>query len=107
MISDRDRQIALNLKQLMLDRSLPICEVIVFGSRARGNADPDSDLDVLVIVSHRDREIREAIRSCAWEVGFEEGLFIQTVVLTQDEVTNSPERSSLLMIAVQREGIPV
>ena len=107
MIAARDREIAQRLKDLLLGRDVPVVETIVFGSRGRGDAAQHSDLDVLVLIARRDSEMRETIRHCAWEIGFDEGLFIQTVVMTKDEAESSPQRSSLLMLAVGREGIKV
>jgi len=105
MITEADRIIVERFKQLALERGISMLDVIVFGSRARGDADQGSDLDILVIVERSNREIREIIRLCAWEIGFDEGLFVQTVVMTKEEKENSPQRSSLLMLAVDREGI--
>ncbi|HEQ60262.1 MAG TPA: nucleotidyltransferase domain-containing protein [Firmicutes bacterium] len=107
MLSSKDRAVVEQFQHLMQERGVPVLETIVFGSRARGDADEDSDLDVLVLVKRRDRQVREQVRHCAWEVGFDEGLFIQTVVLTPEEAEHSPERSSLLMQAVRLEGVRV
>jgi len=79
----------------------------VFGSRARGDAKPDSDLDVLVLVEQLTPAVRKTISHCAWEVGFEAGILIQTVVMSRDEAEHGPEQSSLLMLAVKEEGVPV
>jgi len=107
MISSADRLVAKRLKDQMMLRRVPIVDTIVFGSRARGDAEEDSDLDVLVIVEQLDKEVRETVRHCAWEIGFEMGLFIQTVVMSKEEVENSPQRSSLLMLAVAQEGVRI
>ena len=55
----------------------------------------------------RTREIVDAVRDCAWEIGFDSNRYIQTVIRSKDEVENTPLRSSLLMLAVQAEGISV
>lgn len=94
-------------KTLLLQR-LKLHRVILFGSRARGEAEPDSDMDVVVIV---DGEItgahREYISECAWQAGFEKGILLVPVAFSREEWENSPERSSLLAQAIEREGIAV
>jgi uncharacterized protein len=107
MIKDSDRTVVERFKRSMIEHGVPLSKIIVFGSRARGDAKPDSDLDVLVLVEHLPPSMRKIISHCAWEVGFEAGILIQTVVMTRDEAEHGPEQSSLLMLAVKDEGIPV
>ena len=107
MMTETDHKIAERLKTLMLERGLPIEEVIVFGSRARGDFEEDSDLDLFIVVSHKDRQIKDAIGDCCWEVGYELEIMIQPVVMTREERYNSPQRSSLLVKAIREEGIRV
>jgi len=79
--------------------------LILFGSRARGDADPDSDLDVLVIVDDLSPELEDYISECAWEAGFKHGIIIMPVVFTRKEWENGPERYSLLADAIKSEGV--
>src|SRR6266446_10403746 len=107
MLGNLDRQLVERFKRLMRDQGVPLYKAIGFGSRARRDAQPDSDLDVLVLVEYVTPALRKTISHCAWEVGFEAGVLIQTVVMTREEAELGPEQSSLLMLAVREEGIPV
>jgi predicted nucleotidyltransferase len=107
MLRSSDRTLVEKLKRLLIEQGVPLYKTIVFGSRARGDAVPDSDLDVLVLVEHLSPALHKTISHCAWEVGFEAGILIQTVVMTRDEAEHGPEQSSLLMLAVKEDGVPV
>src|SRR5262245_32990022 len=101
MIRSSDRTLVEGFKQLMVEHGVPLYKTIVFGSRARGDAEPDSDLDVLVLVEHLTPPMRKIVSHCAWEVGFEASILIQTVVMTREQAEQGPEQSSLLMLAVK------
>jgi len=89
----------------LLNKKLKVAELILFGSRARGDADPDSDLDVLVIADELSPELEEYISECAWEAGFQYGIVIVPVVFTRNEWENGPERYSLLAETIKSEGV--
>ena len=90
---------------LLIKKKLSIHRIELFGSRARGDADPDSDMDVLVIVDDLSPELEDYISECAWEAGFEYGIVLVPVVFTRDEWENGPERYSLLAEAIRAEGV--
>ena len=85
---------------------LPQAALWAFGSRARGDAMPESDLDVCVVVDHLDRSTRNLIRQIAWEIGFANDIVITTVKYSRDAFENGPPSVSPLVQTVLREGIP-
>jgi DNA polymerase sigma len=105
-MTDSTRSILRRLKSLLQER-VALSSLTLFGSMARGDADRDSDMDVLVIVEYLDPEVDERVSECAWQVSLECGIVVVPVTLSRDEWENGPERSSLLALAVKREGIPV
>ncbi len=107
MLGNLEWQLVERFKQLMREQGVPFYQTIVFGSRARGDAHPDSDLDILVLVEHTTPAIRKLISLCAWEVGFDADILLQTVVMTREQVEHGPEQSSLLMLAINKEGVAV
>ncbi len=82
--------------------------MILFGSRARGDADPESDMDVVVILEGAaDRAAKEYVSGCAWEAGFDHGIVVVPVVFGRGDWEGGPERQSLFVRAVEAEGVPV
>ena len=91
-----------------LRERLQVYKIILFGSRARGDADPQSDLDVVVVLDDgTDASAREYVSDCAWEAGFSHGIVVVPVVFTQSEWERGPERHSLFVRAVETEGVLV
>jgi len=78
--------------------------VYLFGSRARGDAAPNSDYDFLVVVPHsekpRYRRDQEAYLALCGS-----GAAKDIIVLTRAEFESSSRAASSLTSAVLREGI--
>jgi DNA polymerase sigma len=92
----------------LLEKKPAVHEVILFGSRARGDADPQSDVDLIVILDDEagDPE-REYVSDCAWEIGFANRLAPVPIVFTREEWEHGLESVSLLGQAVRSEGIQI
>lgn len=101
----KDLAIARSFKHLVQQRLEPL-DVRVFGSRARGDAAPDSDMDVFVVVEHATSDIERFISDCAWEAGFERDVVVVPVVVGKDRI-DGPLRESVFILNVYREGIVV
>ena len=103
-MTERDRQILKDVARRV--RSLfPEARIWAFGSRARGDAPPDSDMDVCVVVDGLDEAGDRAIMAAAWEVGFANDVVISTVTFRLEEFTTGPLASSPIVQAIQRDGV--
>jgi uncharacterized protein len=103
---DKDILIAEELKKRLSD-VLELLDFRVFGSRARGDADEYSDLDIFLEVESLDKQRKDKIYDIVWEVGFKHYLVISPLIFTRDEIENSPLRSSSIVKSVTEEGIRI
>jgi predicted nucleotidyltransferase len=78
MMAERDRQI-LDLFATRVRERFPDADVWAFGSRARGDATWESDLDVCVVVDQLANEDRYTLWHIAWEISFEQEMLISAV----------------------------
>ena len=103
----QEREILSDFKERVA-ACLPLDRMILFGSRARGDADPDSDMDVLVVLDCPvDWDTRSMVSERAWEAGFGKGIVVTSVAVSREEWEKGPLSSSLLAIAVDEDGVVV
>lgn len=88
-----------------LRAKFPQASIWAFGSRARGDAQPDSDLDICVVVEALNRSIWETISDTAWEVGFHHDVVVTTVKYSRQQFESSPRSTSPLIRNILAEGI--
>jgi uncharacterized protein len=105
-MKEKDRRIAQELKKRLSD-VVEVLDFKVFGSRARGDADEYSDMDVFLEVESLDNTLKEKISAIVWEVGFNNYTVISPLIFTRDELENSPLRASSIVEAVAEEGVAV
>jgi predicted nucleotidyltransferase len=105
MMSARDRHIFESFAARIRER-FPTAQVWAFGSRARGDATRESDLDICVVVEDLKHEDRQIIRHVGWEVGFKHDTIICTVIYGKDAFKQGPCSESPLGRNILREGIP-
>lgn len=82
-------------------------EVRAFGSRVRGDAAPDSDLDVLVLVGERTPELAGRVYALAWDVLTDYGVYVSPRVISESDFNSSLWGVTPFVRNVKREGVAV
>ena len=77
----------------------------LFGSRARGEGTEESDLDVLVLVQKRDRDLCRRIVEESLEVDLKYGTNLAPTILTAEEYRQNREYGTPFYRNVEREGV--
>jgi predicted nucleotidyltransferase len=83
------------------------CRMIVFGSRARGDAAPDSDLDLLLEIEAEQVDFpeKQRIRRLAGELSMEFGIVVS--LLVTDRRLRHERGDFSIFESIREEGIPV
>lgn len=83
----------------------PEARIWAFGSRVRGDADPDSDLDVCVVVGDDREHAARTVQDAAWEVGYRHGLVVSALCYTESDFTLPPRQASPLVRHILGQGV--
>ena len=103
---NKDMAIAKKVKQSIAEK-IPLYEVRLYGSRARGDASADSDLDLYLETGPISREQRRLISDLVWGIGFENDVVISPLVIPQSEAIDGAFSVSMLCQAIKNEGISI
>lgn len=79
----------------------------LFGSRARGDARPDSDFDILVVVDKDDFELGEQIGSIAYDVYWDDDFrrYLSVKVMGRDHYAFLGSMPSSFFLNVEEEAV--
>ncbi|MEW6078396.1 MAG: nucleotidyltransferase domain-containing protein [Thermodesulfobacteriota bacterium] len=86
----------------------PAAEIILYGSRSRGDAGPESDWDLLVLVDGLvDDERTDRIRHRLYEVEWSAGTVISAIVRSHQEWKSKRYQGMPFYQQVEAEGIRI
>ena len=84
-----------------------ILSVTLFGSKARGDSDVESDIDLLVLVKDETWELRSALWRTASDVGLIHNLVISVRVFARARWAETRRLRLPLYRAVAADGVPL
>lgn len=84
-----------------------IVELRLFGSKARGTATPESDIDVLVVVESATPDVENRIVDLAFDVNLDHGVLISPVVFSRNAREGELWPFTTLGREAERDGFPL
>jgi predicted nucleotidyltransferase len=106
MLKKREQTALHRFKEMLVKQfGSEIKGIRLFGSKARGDATSESDIDVLVITQHDDWHLKEKIGKLATAILLEEDVYLSVKVLGEPSYRRLRKYHSPFLINVEREGI--
>jgi uncharacterized protein (UPF0332 family)/predicted nucleotidyltransferase len=82
-------------------------DIILFGSKARGDGHPESDIDLLVVLENPTKEQTNTVYDITFDILFDRGVDLSAITFSQEEAMRKRELGTPLMHNVAEEGIVI
>lgn len=109
-MNERDKELILEFKsRLPLDLKRHLRKLIVFGSRVRGEASEDSDLDIIVLMDEKAPEIEKKLEDIAYQVMWDYDFrpIISLKVFSESQFYNAINKGYSFYRNIEKEGVSV
>jgi predicted nucleotidyltransferase len=97
--------IAAYVRQVATDYANEVLSITLYGSQARGEASPESDIDLFIVVRHDTPTLRQALADLAWQVQFEYDVVVSDIIRSVEQLSRMKTRRFPYYQSLEREGI--
>ena len=106
LMKSNERAALVNLKR-ELEKTLNLVDYRVFGSKARGEESPESDINVMIEVENYTPDVEALIDELIFEINLDHDCLISAVIFGSKELHEGPLRESPIYRSISREGIRI
>jgi hypothetical protein len=98
------KELKIGMESQLGDR---LVKIVVFGSRARGDFDAESDTDIAIIVRELSRELKYQILDTVAEIEMKFIIPLSVIVFSENEFERLKKRERRIALDIEKEGIPL
>lgn len=109
-MNEKDKALIIEFKnRLSYDLKAHLKQIIIYGSRAKGNAPDDSDLDVIALVEKKTSAIESALNDLMYQVMWDHDFrpIISLKVFGESEFNDALNKGFSFYRNVEKEGVLV
>jgi uncharacterized protein len=104
-LKENDRQ-AILAAGAILRRQFPVARVVLFGSKARGDDDAESDIDLLVLTNRSlGWQERDQLIDSLFDLQLKWNVVVSLLIASLDEWNGGPYQIMPIRQEIEREGI--
>lgn len=103
-LSKNELDALLELKKLLLDK-YNLVDFKLFGSKARGAADKESDMDVLIVLKESNSTIEDEIFDMCFEIDLKSDVVLSAIIYSEAEFNSKFNRVTPFYKNIEKEGI--
>jgi uncharacterized protein len=82
-----------------------LLKIVLYGSRARGDYDDESDTDIAIIIRGLSRELKHQILNRVAAIEFDYLRSLSTLVISEEDFRLLRKRERRIALDIEREGI--
>jgi len=106
-LTENENKAIYGFKQILLNR-FPQADIILYGSKARGDYDEFSDIDLLVLIdSEVDRSLREEVGEIRYEMELKYDVVFGLIIENKDFWDSPLAKAMPLHWNIDREGVMI
>jgi predicted nucleotidyltransferase len=107
MVLRKNEKQAVNALKAQINSHYPLLNFRVYGSKARGDSSPDSDIDVMIEIPELNPSIQSDIYDMAFDVNLTYNCFISVVIFSRVEIEHGPLSESPIYKVIMKEGVVI
>ena len=93
------------IQRVLEELGAQVAQIILFGSKARGDSNTDSDVDVLILAKEENRRLREIINVIASRTSLEYDVLFNPLLIAEARWGQMSQERFSVCRNVERDGI--
>lgn len=106
LLKESEKTALMELKKI-LEKDYGLLDFRIFGSKARGEDSPESDIDLMIELSKVSPKIESEIDKIIFSINLRYDCFISAVIFSKIELEEGPMDQSPLYRVIEREGVRI